>query len=109
MNQQDKKEETKNYSIPVLFLRQSDGKPSASFTIMFLTFNAILIWLLLSIFEGIGQIKVRAFDAGQAMTLFTPLAALYFGRRYTDGVKIISNNITKQEQKEKPKSDPEID
>lgn len=79
-----KKQETKTFAVPVVLLKQSDGKPSASFTMVFLAFNAVLIWLLLSIFEGIGPIKSRPFDAGQAMTFFSPLAALYFGRRFTN-------------------------
>jgi hypothetical protein len=80
----DKKQETKTYAIPVPLLKQSDGKPSASFTMVFLTFNVSLLWFFLSIIEGIGPLKVRPFDAGQAMTFLTPLLGLYFGRRFTD-------------------------
>lgn len=71
--------------IKVPLLKQSDGKPSASFTMVFLSFNVILFWLFLSIFEGVGPVKVRAFDSGQALALLTPLLTLYFGRRVTDG------------------------
>lgn len=78
------KKEIKTFAIPVPLLKQSDGKPSASFTMVFLAFNACLFWLTLSIIEGIGPVKVRAFDAGQAMTFLTPLLGLYFGRRFTD-------------------------
>jgi len=78
----EKKETEKGVMVPIL--RQSDGKPSASFTMVFLGFNVVLLWLFLSIIEGIGPVKVRAFDAGQAMTFFTPLLGLYFGRRFSD-------------------------
>jgi hypothetical protein len=70
--------------IKVPLLKQSDGKPSASFTMVFVTFNVVILWFLLSMFESLGPLKVRAFDAGQAMTVFGPLISLYWGRRYTD-------------------------
>jgi hypothetical protein len=83
MNNTDN-EKNKSFSIPVLLLRQSDGKPSASFTMVFLAFNVCLLWLFLSIVEGLGPVKVRSFDSGQAMAFLTPLLGLYFGRRFTD-------------------------
>ena len=95
-----KKQETKSLSLPVVLLKQSDGKPSASFTMVFLAFNVCLLWLFLSIIEGVGPLKVRAFDAGQAMTFLTPLLGLYFSRRYTDKPKNSDPQIPKTEQSE---------
>ena len=80
----EKKEKIKEPGIQVPLLKQSNGKPSASFTMVFLAFNAVLLWLTLSIVEGVGPVKVRAFDSGQAMAFLIPLLSLYFGRRFTD-------------------------
>lgn len=97
---QEKKKELKNIGLPVVLLKQSDGKPSASFTMVFLAFNVCLLWLLLSIFEGIGPIKPRAFDAGQAMAFLSPLLALYFSRRFTDKSKDSEPALPKSEGQE---------
>lgn len=73
--------------IPVPLLRQSNGKPSASFTMAFLGFNTVLLWLFLSIVEGIGPVKVRAFDSGQAMAFLVPVLTLYFGNKFVQDKK----------------------
>jgi hypothetical protein len=70
------------FNVPLL--KQSNGEKSASFTMAFLGFNVVLLWLFLSIVEGIGPLKVRAFDAGQAMSFLSPILILYFSRRATD-------------------------
>lgn len=70
--------------IPVPLLRQSDRKPSASFTVMFVTFNITMLWFLLSIFEGFGSVKIRPFDFSGASMLLGIVFSLYFSRRYTD-------------------------
>lgn len=69
-------------AIPLL--KQSDGRPSASFTMMIIGFIVITLWLLASIFEELWGLKVRAFDASAATAYFIPLASLYFGRRWAD-------------------------
>lgn len=96
----EKKEKIKEPGIQVPLLKQSNGKPSASFTMVFLAFNAVLLWLTLSIVEGIGPVKVRAFDSGQAMAFLVPLLSLYFGRRFTDskaerGSQEVEDNMKK--------------
>lgn len=65
-------------------LKQSDGKESVSFTMMLVAFGIISVWLTVSIVETAFGIPIRPFDSSQAMAYFTPLAALYFGRRWTD-------------------------
>lgn len=62
---------------------QSNGEKSASFTMMAIAFGVITIWLLLSIVEEIAGVPIREFNGAEAMAYFTPLAALYFGRRWT--------------------------
>lgn len=91
--------------IKVPLLKQSDGRPSASFTMVFLAFNVCLLWLFLSIIEGAGPVKVRAFDSGQAMAFLAPLLGLYFGRRYTDPKSSASNEVADQKEIEPAKSE----
>lgn len=67
----------------VPMFKQSDGTPSASFTMMAVAFGVITLWLLASIVEEIAGIPIRQFNGAEAMAYFTPLAALYFGRRWT--------------------------
>lgn len=64
-------------------LEQSNGQKSVSFTMMIIGFFVITFWLFLSIVEEIAGIQIREFDGAEAMAYFTPLAALYFGRRWT--------------------------
>ena len=63
--------------------KQSDGKPSASFTMMMIGFVICSLWLLASIVENIAGVPIREFNGAEAMAYFTPLAMLYFGRRWT--------------------------
>lgn len=98
--QQDKPKPLTGFPVPLL--RQSDGKPSASFTMVFLGFNVVLFWLFLSIFKGFGPIEVRAFDAGQAMTFLTPLLGLYFGRKFTDQQKELASSTKQTQQQSTP-------
>ena len=65
-------------------LKQSDGKSSASFTMMIIGFIVITLWLIASIIEELWGLKIRAFDPTSAMAYFTPLLTLYFSRRWTD-------------------------
>lgn len=67
----------------VPMFKQSDGTPSASFTMVAVAFGLISLWLLVSIVESIAGLDIREFNGAEAMSYFTPLAALYFGRRWT--------------------------
>jgi len=94
----DKKKLT---GIPVPMLRQSDGKPSASFTIMFLAFNACLLWLVLSIFEGFGTLKIRPFDASGATLFLSPIFGLYWSRKWTDSKGTVTDVVAEPSQEGK--------
>lgn len=50
-------------------------------------FIVVTLWLLLSIFSKIGHIEIRPFSGSEAMSYFSPLAALYYGRRWQEGKK----------------------
>lgn len=65
-------------------LKQSDGRPSASFTMMVISFAVITLWLTVSIVEQAWGLQIREFSAAEAMSYFTPIATLYFSRRWTD-------------------------
>lgn len=62
-------------------LTDTDGKKSLSFTMVFWTFIALTIWLILSIFESLLGLDIRAFDASGAAVWFAPICVLYWGRR----------------------------
>lgn len=71
------------FNIKLPMFKQSDGSPSASFTMMAVGFAVITLWLLCSIFESIAGVPIREFNGAEAMSYFTPLTMLYFGRRWT--------------------------
>lgn len=64
--------------------KQSDGRPSASFTMMIIAFAVVTLWLLVSIVEEAFGLTIREFSGAEAMSYFTPIATLYFSRRWTD-------------------------
>lgn len=66
-------------AIPML--TDSAGSKSASFTMLIISFTAITLWFLLSIFGKLGHIDIRPFDGTTAMLYFVPIAGLYFGRK----------------------------
>jgi hypothetical protein len=68
----------------VPLFKQSDGRPSASFTMMIIAFTVVTLWLFVSIVEVAFGIQIREFSGAEAMSYFTPIATLYFSRRWTD-------------------------
>lgn len=75
----------------VPLLEQSDGKKSASFTMMVIAFSVITLWLFVSIVEEAFGLKIREFSGSEAMSYFTPICALYFGRRWADKSGSVGN------------------
>ena len=67
----------------VPLLKQSDGRPSASFTMMIIAFAVVTLWLLVSIVEEAFGLTIREFSGSEAMSYLTPICALYYGRRQT--------------------------
>ena len=68
-------------------LKNSEGNPSLSYTMVYTTFFVSLLWYLVSI---INVPHIRAFDVTVASGFLSPLLALYFGRKWTDS----KNNTT---------------
>lgn len=64
-----------------LLLKNSQGKDSLSFTMVYTSFAATLLWFILNIFS---TPHIRAFDVTIATGFLTPLLALYFGRRWNE-------------------------
>ena len=65
----------------MLFLKNSDGKQSSSFTMMAISFGVVTLWVLLSIIENIGPVKFRPFSGADAMLYLSPILGLYWGRK----------------------------
>ena len=65
----------------MIWLKNTNGKPSASFTMMIVAFSAVTLWFCFSIVEKIGPVNIRPFSGSESSLYFTPLLALYFGRR----------------------------
>jgi hypothetical protein len=80
-------------------LKQSDGKKSASFTMMIVAFTVVTLWLLISIVEVAFGIQIREFSGAEAMSYFTPIATLYFSRRWTDRASGGSTTTAPAEEK----------
>lgn len=62
-------------------LKNSEDKPSISFTMIYTAFAVSLLWYFVSI---INIPHIRAFDVTTASGFLSPLLALYFGRRWND-------------------------
>jgi hypothetical protein len=89
-----------------LWLKDTSGNASASVTFATIGFFVVTLWLLVSIFSKIGHIDIRQFDGGAAMGYLTPLLALYFGRRWTDGTKTLDIDPNAKVKPETAKSTP---
>jgi hypothetical protein len=82
----------------VPLFKQSDGRPSASFTMMIIAFTVVTLWLLVSIVEEAFGIQIREFSGAEAMSYLTPICALYFGRRQvTDKINSTSTEASSNE------------
>ncbi len=68
-----------------MWVKNTSGQKSASLTFAAVGFTVVTLWLVVSIVSKIGHIEIRQFDGATAMAYLTPLLALYFGRRWTDG------------------------
>lgn len=64
-----------------LLLKNSDGKSSLSFTMVYTAFIVSLVWFGLSVFK---IPHVKDFDVSITTGFLTPLMALYFGRRWSE-------------------------
>jgi hypothetical protein len=77
-----------------LWIKDASGKPSMSATFASVAFIATTFAYVSSIFEKIGPLTPRPFDAGACGSYLIPLITLYFGRRWTDSK---TNNTQNQD------------
>jgi hypothetical protein len=66
------------------WIKNSSGEASLSVTFLTIAFVVTTFNYIASMFESIGPLQVRSFDAGACSAYFIPLLTLYFGRRWTD-------------------------
>ncbi len=73
-----------------LLLKNTDGKPSYSLTMVVMAFLATLLWFILSIFTHIKGFDIRAFDGGAAMAFLSPLLLNYYGSKHLDKATVVN-------------------
>lgn len=89
----------------MLWIKNTNGKPSASLTMTIVSFATVILWLLVWIIGTPFGLTIPAFDVAAAMGLLSPLLALYFGRRYTADV---SDKKIKMDLQEKSNNEPDV-
>jgi len=71
--------------------KNSDGKPSLSFTMVYTSFFVALLWFALSI---VNTPHIKSFDVATASGFISPLLALYFGRKWSDSKTVTPDSST---------------
>ena len=66
------------------WIKNSAGEASVSVTFLSVAFIVTTIAYITSMFENIGPLTIRPFDAGASSVYFIPLLTLYFGRKWTN-------------------------
>lgn len=66
------------------WIKNTKGEPSASLTLVMITFSVIIVHMTASIFVNPFGIVIAPFEAAEAMIILGPLLGLYWGRRNTD-------------------------
>lgn len=69
------------------WIKNSKGEASATVTFTTIAFVVTTLAYAASIFESIGPVSFRSFDAAACSAYFIPLLTLYFGRRWTEAKK----------------------
>jgi hypothetical protein len=83
-------DERKKERKPWYILRDSRGQGSVTVTLMLVSFWVTTIAYFVSLIEKIGDVEFREFDPAAASAYLIPILTLYFGRRWTDSKKDIS-------------------
>lgn len=90
-----------------LYLRNSNGQPSASLTMALVSFVLVTAWLVFWVVGTTFGLHVPAFDSTAAMGYMTPLLGLYFGRRWTDKDAIPASQSGQEDSDEDSETPPE--
>ncbi|NBZ96995.1 MAG: hypothetical protein EBR40_11340 [Proteobacteria bacterium] len=59
---------------------------------MVIAFIVVTLWLAVSIVEEAWGLQIREFSGAEAMSYFTPIATLYFSRRWADSKAAVSGS-----------------
>jgi len=73
----------KQSNVSKFWINDTTGNPSMSATFATISFFVTTAVYIASVFEKIGPITIRPFDAGAASAYLIPTLGLYFGRRWT--------------------------
>lgn len=65
-------------------VRDAKGYGSITATMVFVSFWATTLAYLASVVQKVGPVQFHQFDSVACACYFTPICALYFGRRLTD-------------------------
>lgn len=88
MTENDKKEKKPNEVTQVpdtwFWIRDAAGYGSVTVTFVTISFWVTTLAYILSIFQKIGPIEIRAFDVAACSAYFIPILTLYFGRKFTE-------------------------
>lgn len=74
----------KKANVSRFWINDTNGNPSMSATFATISFFVTTGIYVLSMFEKIGPVTIRSFDASAASSYLIPSLGLYFGRRWTD-------------------------
>ncbi len=69
------------------WIKDTKGFGSVSLTFATVAFWVTTVAYVASIFEAVGPIAFRAFDAGACAAFLIPVLSLYFGRKWTEQKK----------------------
>lgn len=66
------------------WIKDSKGYGSVTVTFTTIAFVVTTLAYVLSIFQKIGPLEIRAFDVAACSAYFIPVLTLYFGRKFTE-------------------------
>lgn len=74
----------KKANVSRFWINDTNGNPSMSATFATVAFFTTTVVYVLSVFEHIGSVAFKSFDAAACSSYLIPTLSLYFGRRWTD-------------------------
>lgn len=82
-----------------IWIKNTQGEPSASLTMSVISFVTVTLWLLVWLIATPFGAPIPPFDAGSAMAYLSPILALYFGRRWTsNNGRVTAEGVGEREQ-----------
>lgn len=72
-----------------LYIKDTNGKPSASLTLSVIAFILTSVWFLISFLHiKVGSWEPRQFNETAAIAFLIPCLSLYWGRRFSDNKQL---------------------